>query len=156
MPNRITRRTVVAGALASAVTTSLPLSLSKAAKAGPASGEREYESATALIAALAGRKVCASELVDAAIDRIELFDGSINAVVVRDFERARQAAKTADQALAKGARHLLLGLPVTVKEAFNVAGLPTTWGNVANKGWIPKGRCTRSDPTQESWCDRAW
>jgi amidase len=109
----------------------------KTASAAPASGERGYKSATALIAALADRKMSAAELVGATIDRIELLDGSINAVVVRDFERAREAAKAADQALAKGERQPLLGLPVTIKEAFNVAGLPTTWGNPANKGWVP-------------------
>jgi amidase len=47
---------------------------------------------------------------------------------VRDFDRARAAADLADAALARGERRPLLGLPMTVKEMFNVAGLPTTWG----------------------------
>jgi amidase len=58
-------------------------------------------------------------------------------VVVRDFDLARQAAIAADQALARGERRPLLGLPMTVKEAFNVAGLPTTWGIPAFKDWRP-------------------
>ena len=62
------------------------------------------------------------------ISRIEALDPKINAVVVRDFERARAAAEDADAALARGERRPLLGLPMTVKEQFNVAGLPTTWG----------------------------
>jgi amidase len=57
--------------------------------------------------------------------------------VVRDFDRARQAAIAADQALARGERRPLLGLPMTVKESFNVAGLPTTWGIPAFKDWRP-------------------
>src|SRR5205085_9817357 len=61
----------------------------------------------------------------------------INAVVVRDFDRARQQADAADTVLSKGERRPLLGLPMTVKEAFNVAGLPTTWGIPAFKGWQP-------------------
>src|SRR6185437_5998887 len=60
--------------------------------------------------------------------RIEARDTEINAVVVRDFDRAREAARAADAALARGERRPLLGLPMTVKESNNVAGLPTTWG----------------------------
>jgi amidase len=85
-------------------------------------------------AALANRKVSAAELADAAIARIEKLDAKLNAVVVRDFERARAAAKDADAALARGERRPLLGVPMTVKEAFNVAGLPTTWGLARGKG----------------------
>jgi amidase len=56
--------------------------------------------------------------------------------VVRDFDRAREAARAADAALARGERRPLLGLPMTVKESHNVAGLPTTWGFEGFKGWI--------------------
>ena len=84
--------------------------------------------ATDLVAALARREVSALELCDAAIARIEQRDAAINAVVVRDFERARDQARAADAALAAGERRPLLGVPMTVKESFNVAGLPTTWG----------------------------
>ena len=88
----------------------------------------EYRTAEALAAALVARQLSAVELTNHAIARIEALDGRINAVVVRDFERARAAAVEADKALAAGERRPLLGLPMTVKEAFNVAGLPTTWG----------------------------
>ena len=90
----------------------------------------DYATATAtqLVEALAARQVGALELCDAAIARIEARDGEINAVVVRDFERAREQARAADEALARGERRPLLGVPMTVKEAFNVAGLPATWG----------------------------
>ncbi|MGH6992264.1 MAG: amidase family protein [Caulobacteraceae bacterium] len=85
---------------------------------------------------IAHRKVSALEACEAAIARIEARDGSINAVVVRDFERAREAAKAADGAIARGETRPLLGVPMTVKEAMNVAGLPTTWGVAEAKGWI--------------------
>src|SRR5262249_8144622 len=85
------------------------------------------------------RRVGAVELLDQAIARIEAHDKSINAVVVRDFDRARQAAIAADQALARGERRPLLGLPMTVKEAYNVGGLPTTWGIPVFKDWRPPG-----------------
>lgn len=93
-------------------------------------------SATALVAALAARDVSAAELTDQAIARVEARDGPINAVVVRDFDRARVQAKAADAALARGERGALLGLPMTVKESHNVAGLATTWGFEQARDWI--------------------
>ncbi|HJU19608.1 MAG TPA: amidase [Stellaceae bacterium] len=98
----------------------------------------EYRTATDLVAALAERRISSVELVEAAIARIEDFDPPINAVVVRDFERARVAAAAADAALRRGERRPLLGLPMTVKESFNVAGLPTTWGDPRFKDWQPQ------------------
>ena len=86
-------------------------------------------SARELAAALAARQVSALELADEAIARIESRDKAINAVVVRDFDRAREAARAADAALARGEKRPLLGLPMTVKESHNVAGLRTSWGS---------------------------
>ena len=80
------------------------------------------------LAALAAGEVSSVELLDRSIERIEASDGELNAIAVRDFDRARSAAVQADAALARGERRPLLGLPITVKESFNVAGLPTTWG----------------------------
>ena len=88
--------------------------------------------------ALDARKLSAMELVERTIARIEALDGPINAVVVRDFERACVAALAADAALARGERRPLLGIPMTIKEAFNVAGLPTTWGQWQYRGFRPK------------------
>jgi amidase len=85
-------------------------------------------SATRIVQALAQREVSARQLCDEAIHRIEQGDGAVNAVVVRDFERAREQAGAADEALARGERKPLLGLPMTVKESFDIDGLPTTWG----------------------------
>ncbi|CAM2155893.1 amidase [Pararobbsia alpina] len=87
-----------------------------------------FATARALIDALQSRKVSAVELFDDAVARIERHDGQINAVVVRDFERARQSAVDADAAIARGERRPLLGLPMTVKESFDVIGMPKTWG----------------------------
>lgn len=87
-----------------------------------------YRGARAMVAQLDRREVSAVELVDDAIARIERLDGSINAVIVRDFDRARETAKEADRRRASGERLPLLGVPMTVKESYNVVGLPTTWG----------------------------
>ncbi|HEX6705713.1 MAG TPA: amidase family protein [Albitalea sp.] len=84
--------------------------------------------AGALAQALRSRRLSALEACDAAIARIEAGDRDINAVVVRDFDRARDQARAADAALARGEQQPLLGVPMTVKESFDIAGLPTTWG----------------------------
>src|SRR6185437_13240453 len=97
-----------------------------------------YRTATDLVQALADRQVSSRELVDAAIARIGALDTRYNAVVVRDFQRARGAADVADAALARGERKPLLGLPMTIKEQFNVAGLPTTWGYKRFANWKPE------------------
>ena len=68
------------------------------------------------------------ELLDHFIARVERLDPKLNAIVVRDFERARKAARAMDRQRNKAAPGLLHGVPMTVKESFNVAGLPTTWG----------------------------
>ncbi|MBU1376932.1 MAG: amidase [Alphaproteobacteria bacterium] len=94
------------------------------------------QTAGALVDALAAREVGALELTDAAIARIEARDGPINAVVVRDFDRARQSARAADAALGRGELRPLLGLPMTVKESNEVEGLPSTWGSPAFSGWV--------------------
>lgn len=88
----------------------------------------EEPSALELAAQIASGMLSAVEAVDAAIGRIEKLDGPINAVVVRDFDRARGAAKLADISRAAGEAGPLNGVPITVKESFNIAGLKTTWG----------------------------
>ena len=106
--------------------------------AAQSAGEWDYRTTKDLVAALRARKISAVELADHVIARIEKLDQKLNAVVVRDFDRARDAAKAADAALARGEERPLLGIPMVVKESFNVAGLPTTWGVPAFKGWTPK------------------
>ena len=129
-----TRRSVMAGLGAITGTVAFPASAGWAAAdaADPA-----RSTATDLVRALAERQVSSKELVDAAIARIEALDGKVNAVVVRDFDRARAAADAADAALARGERRPLLGLPMTVKEQFNIVGLPTTWGIPRFRDWHP-------------------
>src|SRR5262249_34249716 len=95
-----------------------------------------FASATDLLDALRARKVTSSELTDLYIRRIERHDGRLNVVVVRDFGRARQRARAADEAAARGERAPLLGLPITLKESINVAGLATTCGVPHCNGFI--------------------
>src|ERR1700716_3804465 len=98
-----------------------------------AKSEWSFKTAVELSTALAAKKFSAVELAEDAIGRIERHDSKINAVCVRDFERGLAAARAADAALARGEHKPLLGIPMTVKESYNIAGLPTTWGIPAQK-----------------------
>jgi amidase len=86
-----------------------------------------FLSATALAALVRSGKIGVVELLDHFIGRTEKLDSRINAVVVRDFDRARARALTLDSQADKSAP--LFGVPTTVKESFDVAGLPTTRGH---------------------------
>lgn len=93
---------------------------------------RVTDKADALATALAirTRKLSVAEAVDAAITRIEKRDATINALAVPDFARAYETARAMDKAVRRFDQPLF-GVPMTVKESFDVAGLPTTWGHPA-------------------------
>ncbi len=88
----------------------------------------EFSTACELAEKIRNKEISSRELTDLYIERIERLDGEVNAVVVRDFDRARAEADRADQALSEG-RSLgpLHGVPMTIKEAYNMADLPTNW-----------------------------
>ena len=91
-------------------------------------------SALATAAAVCSGETTALAECDAAIARIEARNPALNAVVVRDFDRARAAARAFD---AAGDTALpLAGVPMTVKESFDVAGLPTTFGFAEHRDFI--------------------
>jgi amidase len=86
--------------------------------------------------ALGHRAVSSRELVELLLHRIDAIDSSVNAVVELRADEALEEAKGADRAIAAGGAGPLLGVPVTIKEAFNVAGLHTTWGNPEFKDYL--------------------
>ena len=79
-------------------------------------------------AAIAAGRTSARAECEAAIARIEALNGALNAVIVKDYDRALADADAADAAIARGERRPLLGVPMTVKESFELAGHPQTWG----------------------------
>ncbi len=96
-----------------------------------------FLSACALLRALRARRIGSLELLYHYLARIERHNPALNAVVVRDFEAARKAAKARDRAARSHATTgPLHGLPMTVKESFDVTGLPSTWGMPALRGNI--------------------
>ena len=102
-----------------------------------AKSQWSFKTAVELSAALKAKNVSAVELAQDAIGRIERHDGKINAICVRDFERGLNAARAADAAIARGESRPLLGIPLTIKESYNIAGLPTTWGFPPQKDFKP-------------------
>ena len=103
-----------------------------------AKSQWSFKTAVELSAALAAKKVSAVELAQDAIGRIERHDGKINAICVRDFDRAAWPPPAPPTPSLRAARtEPLLGIPMTVKESYNVAGLPTTWGFPAQKDFVP-------------------
>jgi len=96
-------------------------------------------SASELARQLRRRDVSAQELLQHHLRRIERLNPALNAVVVFDTDRALQRAHDADAALARGeCWGPLHGLPMTVKESFDLPGLPTTWGFESQRGNIAK------------------
>jgi Asp-tRNA(Asn)/Glu-tRNA(Gln) amidotransferase A subunit family amidase len=79
-----------------------------------------------------------SELLESCIGRVEAIDPAVNAMVARDFERARQAAREADAAIDRGEPlGLLHGLPFGVKDLDETAGLRTTFGSELFADHVP-------------------
>jgi amidase len=89
-----------------------------------------FASAADAAAAIAAGEVSSRELTEAVLRRIDAVNPKLNAVVELRGEEALSEAELADQAGAAGPLH---GIPITVKEALNVAGMHTTWGNPAFK-----------------------
>lgn len=91
---------------------------------------RAFASATRLAREIRDRRIGCLELLDLYVGRAERYNPPLNAIVAWQVDKARERARAADAALARGeVWGPLHGLPVTVKESFDVAGLPTTWGN---------------------------
>ena len=106
-----------------------------------------YRAAGELVEALAKRQVSSRELVDSSIARIEALDSKINAVVVRDFDRARAAAAAADAALAKGAA-AIARRPYNSQGAVRYRRVADHLGKPEIQGLAARSRCLSSTAPQ--------
>jgi len=94
-----------------------------------------YATAREMIAALKAKKVSARELLNAHLARNDAVHAKLNAVIATDIARARKDAAAIDEARAKGAAlGALAGLPMTVKDCFDVENMPAVVGNPAFVG----------------------
>jgi amidase len=96
-----------------------------------------FETATRLARAIRNGRLSSREVTEAHLDRIARLNGPLNALVVVDGERARQAARAADRRknASLGPLH---GVPITIKEAFDVKELATTSSHPPLKGNIAR------------------
>src|SRR5260221_8140513 len=92
--------------------------------------QRAFASATRLAGEIRDRRIGCLELLDFFVARAEQYNPAVNGMVAGRVDRGGARARAADAALARGeVWGPLHGVPMTVKESFNVAGLPSTWGN---------------------------
>src|ERR1700722_13322461 len=93
-----------------------------------------FKSATGIARLIRERKVSALEVLEHFLARVAKYNPQLNAIIWLDAERARARAKAADAALARGeVWGPLHGVPMTIKESYNVVGSPTTWGDPKHK-----------------------
>ena len=94
-----------------------------------ATTDLHWWSATQIADAIRRRELSAREALEHFVDRVERLDGPINAVVHWDLERARRAARAADDAVLAGTPlGPLHGVPMTLKDSFSTEGCITTSG----------------------------
>ena len=97
-----------------------------------------FASATELAAMIQSRKISSRELLELYLARVDRYNPALNAIVVDIREQARKDAAQMDEETARGSsRGAFHGVPMTIKESYNVAGTPTTWGNPAWKDNVP-------------------
>jgi amidase len=97
-----------------------------------------FATATQLAALIRQRQVSAVEVLEAYIAQIERHNPQLNALCTLDLDRARTQAHQADTALSQGELWgPLHGIPITVKDMFETAGLRTTAGYIPLKNYIP-------------------
>ncbi len=88
------------------------------------------KSASELSQLVVSQQVSARELLEEAIGRYEAFNPQVNAVIEHQIENAQLQANAADELTAQGeSSGPFHGLPVTIKEAYDWVGTPSTWGN---------------------------
>jgi len=101
-----------------------------------------FASTTWMAAAIAGRRVSSLELVDACLARIERVNPAINAVV-RFTDDARDRARQADRERSRGSLHRPLhGVPFTLKDSLDTAGVVTTAGTIGWQDRVPTADAT--------------
>ncbi|MGA3340564.1 MAG: amidase [Methylocella sp.] len=96
------------------------------------------DSASNLRAALHRREFSAQDLLGATLAAIDRHNPVLNAIVQMDAASAWRAAADSDARIRRGEARPLEGLPVTIKDCFEVAGLVTSVGAPALQNYVPK------------------
>ncbi len=109
--------------------------------------ELAFDSATQLATKIRQREISARELLDLYLQRVDAINPELNAIVVDARETALQTAEAIDAAIARGEDPgPLAGVPMTIKESYNLAGTPTTFGNPE---WRDNIAATDAEPVKK-------
>jgi aspartyl-tRNA(Asn)/glutamyl-tRNA(Gln) amidotransferase subunit A len=93
---------------------------------------------TELAKLIAAGELASAEAVSAALARLDRLEGKLNAFITVLREQAPAEAKKADEEIARGNyRGPLHGVPVTIKDMFETAGVLTTGGSKILADWVP-------------------
>jgi amidase len=100
--------------------------------------EPQFRSAKQLASDIRRRRIGCLEALDLYLARVDRFNPQLNAIIATDVDGARRRARRADAALRKGkVWGPLHGVPMTIKESYDVVGMPTTWGLPELKDNVP-------------------
>ena len=102
-----------------------------------------FSSATELAASIRARRASASDLVELYLARVARYNSALNAICTLDAAGAQRRAREADTALSRGEPWgPLHGVPMTIKDALETAGMRTTGGHPPLKDYIPQRDAT--------------
>jgi len=136
MPN-ISRRSFLVGS------TAIPLALLTPVAGASKADELVYSSVASISKAIRSGRFTSQEVVKAYLDRIDAINPHINAVVTLVAEKALEEARQADDELANGnLRGILHGVPMTIKDSFDTAGVVSTAGTLGRKSFVPQEDAT--------------
>jgi amidase len=134
----ISRRSFLASTTCAGAAAALPSIRESLALSTRPLGDLTSRSATRLAAAIRRREVSAVELVDAFLARIAAINPRLNSVVQVEPDAARAAARVADGRVARRERvGPLHGVPVTIKDSFDTAGMVSTAGTTGRRAFVP-------------------
>ena len=110
-----------------------------------------FESASSLASKIRNKEISSVELLEHYFSRVDQYNESINAIIVQIREEARMAAEATDRAIARGDElGPLHGVPMTIKESYDLTGTPSTWGapylkdNIAERDALSVQRLKRA------------
>ena len=98
-----------------------------------------FEPALSLASSIRQKEISSLELLELYLRRVEAYNPQLNAIIFTQLDKARERAKSADGALARGEDWgPLHGVPMTIKESFDWIDSPSTWGNPVFKDNYPQ------------------
>ncbi len=91
--------------------------------------ELAFKSAVALARMIREKEISSVELLEFYFKRVDEYNPSLNAIIWQMRDEAMDSAKQADEAIASGGQvGPLHGVPMTIKESYDIVGTPSTWG----------------------------